>query len=66
MRKTKVMGISIHPSTLQIMIDKIQPENVEYFKYLGSMITNDAKLNPGFPGQKRHIKKRLFTLASWT
>jgi hypothetical protein len=24
------------------MIDKIQPENVEYFKYMGSMIANYA------------------------
>jgi hypothetical protein len=25
------------------MIDQKQSENVEYFKYLGSMITNDAR-----------------------
>jgi hypothetical protein len=49
------------------MIDQNQPENVEYLKYLGSMITKDAKLNPGLPGQKRHSKKRrIFRLANWT
>jgi hypothetical protein len=25
------------------MIDKKQPNNVEYFKYFGSMMTNDAR-----------------------
>jgi len=44
------------------MTDQNQPENVEYFKYLGSMTTNDAKLNPGLPEQKRHSKKKaLYT-----
>jgi serine kinase of HPr protein (carbohydrate metabolism regulator) len=40
--KTKVMRISRQPSPIQIMIYLKQPENVEYFKYLGRMITNDA------------------------
>jgi hypothetical protein len=41
--KTKVMKISRQPSPIQIMIDQKQPENVEYFKYLGGMITNNAR-----------------------
>ena len=40
--KTKVMKISTHPSPIQIMIEQ-KLENVEYFNYLGSMITNDAR-----------------------
>jgi hypothetical protein len=40
--KTKLMKISRELSTLQIMIDQKQLENVEYFNYLGSMI-NDAR-----------------------
>jgi len=28
---------------LQIMRDQKRPGNVEYFKYLGSLITNDAR-----------------------
>ena len=28
---------------MQIMIDQKRPENVEYFKYLGSLIINDAR-----------------------
>jgi hypothetical protein len=41
--KTKVMRISRQPSAMEIMIDQKQLENVEYFNYLGSMITNDAR-----------------------
>ena len=40
--KSTVMRISRQTSPIQIMIDQKQPENVEYFNYLGSMITNDA------------------------
>jgi hypothetical protein len=38
----KVMRISRQPSQIQIMIDKKQPKNVEYFNSLGSLITSDA------------------------
>ena len=41
--KTKVMRISRQPSPITIMIDQKQLENVECFKYLGSMLTNDGK-----------------------
>ena len=41
--KTKVMIISRQLSPLQTMIDQKQPENVEYFNYLGRRITNDAR-----------------------
>ena len=41
--KTKVMRISRHPSTVTIMIDQKHLENVECFKYLGSMLTNDGR-----------------------
>jgi len=33
----------MQPSGIQIMIDQKQPENVEYFNYLGSMIANYAR-----------------------
>jgi len=39
--KTKVMRISRQPYPVTIMIDQKQLENVECFKYLGSMLTND-------------------------
>jgi hypothetical protein len=40
--KTKVIRISSPPSSVQIMVDQKQLENVEYFIYLSSMITKDA------------------------
>jgi hypothetical protein len=48
--KTKVMRISRQPFLVKrqpflvkIMIDQKQLENVEYFKYLGSILTNDGR-----------------------
>ena len=41
--KTKVIRISRQPSPLEITTDKKKPENVEYFNYVCSMITNDAR-----------------------
>jgi hypothetical protein len=43
--KTKVMRISRQPSTIQIMLDKAQLENVKYFlsfiyNYFGSIISD--------------------------
>ena len=40
--KTKVMGISRQPFPVTIMIDQKQLENVECFKYLGNLLTNDG------------------------
>jgi hypothetical protein len=37
--KTKVMRIWRQPSPVTIMIDQKQLENVECFKYLGSILT---------------------------
>jgi hypothetical protein len=39
MGKPKVMRISRKPSPIQIMIDQKPLQNVEYFNYVGSMIT---------------------------
>jgi len=41
--KTKVMRISWQPSPVQIMTDQKQLDNTEYFNYLGSTVTNDAR-----------------------
>ena len=41
--ETKVMIISRQPLLVKIMIDQKQLENVESFKYLGSMLTNDGR-----------------------
>jgi hypothetical protein len=46
------MRISRQPSPMKIMLDQKQLENVEYFNYLGSVITNDARCT-------REIKSRI-------
>jgi hypothetical protein len=66
--KTKVMRIS-RTFPVKITIDQKQLENVESFKYLGSMLTNDemVKLNLGLLWQKLHSTRRgFFLLAHWT
>jgi len=40
---TKVMRISRQPFPVKIKIDQKQLENVESFKYLGSILTNDGR-----------------------
>ena len=55
--KTKVMRISRKPSPWQIVIDQKQLQNVEYFNYLGSMITNHASCT-------HEIKSRIFMTKS--
>jgi hypothetical protein len=42
-KKTKIMIISRQKSLIQNMIDQKQLENVEYFKSLGSLVTNVAR-----------------------
>jgi hypothetical protein len=39
---TKVIKTSRQPSSMRIMIDQKQQENVEYFKYWDIMVINDA------------------------
>jgi hypothetical protein len=52
---------------MKIMIDQKQLENVEYFNYLGSMITNNArctreiKYSIGMAKAAFNKKKNLFT-----
>ena len=41
--KTKAVRISRQPFPVKIMIDQKQLENVESFKYLGSILTNDGR-----------------------
>ena len=42
-KKTKVMRISRQPFPVKIMIDQKQLQNVESFKYFGSILTNDGR-----------------------
>jgi hypothetical protein len=41
--KSKVMRILRQPSPVTIVIDQKQLENVDCFKYLGSILTNDGR-----------------------
>ena len=41
--KSKVMKISRQPFPVKIRIDQKQLENVESFKYLGTILTNDGR-----------------------
>jgi hypothetical protein len=50
--KFKAVKISKQPSPIQIVIDQKQPKSVEYFSYLGSMVTNDVRCT-------REIKSRI-------
>jgi hypothetical protein len=60
--ETERMRMLRQPSTAQNMIDQKQPENVDYFNYLGSMITNDARctreLNPGLQWKAAFSKEK--------
>jgi hypothetical protein len=56
---------------MKSLIDQKQLDNMESFKYLGSMLTNDGKCtvksNPGWILQKLHLTRTgLFLLAKWT
>ena len=42
--KTRILRILRQPLPVTIMIDQKQLENVESFKYLGSILTNDGNL----------------------
>ena len=44
---TKVMRISRQPFPVKIMIDQKQLENVESFKYLGTILRNDGRCTCG-------------------
>jgi hypothetical protein len=65
--KTKVMRISKQPFPVKIMIDQKQLENVESFKYLVSILTNDGrwsceiKYRIGMAKTAFNKKRALFT-----
>jgi hypothetical protein len=65
--KTTVMGISRQTSSLTSMIGKKQLDNVEWFRYLGSILTNERRYTREFKFRVAiekaafNNKKTLFT-----
>jgi hypothetical protein len=59
-----MMRISRQQSPVQFVIDLKQRENVEYFRYVGSLITKDAKclreIEPRMDMAKAAANKRKF------
>ena len=69
--KTNLMRISRQPFRVKIMIDQKQLENVESFKYLGSMSTNDGRWTCEIKcriamAKSAFNKWELFLIAHWT
>jgi len=55
----KVMRISIHLFSFQIIIDENQLETVEYFSCLDSLITNDTSCMHEIKNQDFHGKSSI-------
>ena len=69
--KAKVMRISRQPSPVTIMIEQKQLDNVECFKYLGSILTNDGRCTCEIKSRiamakANSTRRRLFFPANWT
>jgi hypothetical protein len=69
--KTEVMRISRQPFPVKLMIDQKQLENVESFKDLGSMLTDDGRCTCEIKSKislaKAEFNKTgLFLLTKWT
>ena len=58
MHKSKVVRTSLEHSSLQIMVDQKQPENVKYFNYFGSLITNNARCTRELKSRTVMAKKK--------
>jgi hypothetical protein len=66
-----IMRISRQPSPVTIMIGQKQLENVKYFMYLGSILTNDGRCTREIKSRIAMVKlhssrRRLFLLTNWT
>ena len=63
--KTKVMRISRQPSSLLIMLDQQQLENVKYFNYMWSQTTNDSRASTDMPKAAFNKKTLLINKLDW-
>jgi len=67
----QVMRISRQPFPVKLMIDQKQLVNLESFKYLGSILTNDGRCTCEIKCRIAMVKaafnkKRALLLAHWT
>ena len=65
------MRISMQPCRMKIMIDQKHLQNVEYLKYLSSMITNDARCTRGIKSRiplqgQCSVRSMIFSPGNWT
>jgi biotin synthase-related radical SAM superfamily protein len=64
------MRIARQPSPMQIMTDQKQEENVAYFTYFGSIITNCARCTREIKSKTSMAKaafiKKTFSPTNWT
>jgi hypothetical protein len=65
------MTVSRQPLPVKIVIDQKQLENVEFFKYLSSILTNDGRCTCEIKCRIAMVKtafnkKRTLFLAYWT
>ena len=70
-KKHEVMRNSRQPAPIQIMVDKKQQGNVEYFNYVGSMITYDARRTREITSRtiiKRQLstRRKICSPENWT
>jgi hypothetical protein len=67
--KIKVMKFSGQLYPIEITIDQKKPKNVEYFRYFGSMISNDARCTSETESRiaiEFNKKKENFSSENWT
>ena len=68
--RTKKITIPTQPSPIQITTGCKQTENVQYLKYFGSLMTNDARCTHEIKSRvvmtKQHsTRKEFFSPANW-
>jgi hypothetical protein len=69
--RTKVLRNSRQPFPIQTTIDQKQKDNVEYFNYLGIVITDDARCASEFISRIAKAtaafnKKKILSPAKWS
>jgi hypothetical protein len=59
------MRVSKQRFSVQVVIDKKQPENEECFKHLCSLVTTDARCIREIPWKKTAFRKKTLFISKW-